>query len=44
MNVHGPPGFHSEPPQLLNFDFDPDPDPYPAVDFDADPGFHIFEI
>jgi hypothetical protein len=31
VNVHGTP-FHSEPPQLLNFD----PDPDPAVDFDAD--------
>jgi hypothetical protein len=41
LNLYRPPGFHSEPPQLLNFDFDPDPDP--AVGFDADPCFQIFE-
>jgi hypothetical protein len=36
FNLYDTQGFHSEPPQLLNFDFDPGPDPDPAVDFDAD--------
>jgi hypothetical protein len=40
--VHGPPWFHFEPPQLLDFDFDAGPDPDPALDFDAEPdtAFH----
>jgi hypothetical protein len=39
VSIHGPPWFHFEPPQLLNFVFDAYPGPGPAFDFDADPAF-----
>jgi hypothetical protein len=44
VSIHGPPWFHFEPPQLLNFVFDANPGPGPAFDFGLDPAFNLMRI